>query len=590
MCWTRGFSAGVFVVLVLELQCFAGLVAYDDVNAPEGQLNNVSTGWNMTAWDVQNGNTTTYAVKGPGLGYLNLAVQGNAAGGGGEYLSCGIGISMPAPWETQNEWTFYRYDASGQYMAGADSTTLWMSCILSPWWESNTSFVLLHESNIRWAEGNVAVRLKIDNGVWKIEEKNGATVSSGVAVEPGQNYLMVLKMEFVDTATDRVTLYVNPTPGLVGPDVAATVLDTAANFYFRSIRFYPGQNKFNGFVDEIRFGSSYADVVPAGAANAAAPPEPFRVYYIGNSVTDSINYEALRLMSLEGGKVHAYGRHMIPGTPLDNLWNNPTSGFTNEPYNYYPTALPGWDWSAVSFQPFDRQLASDVNYISRFIDVALTNPNNVDTDYLIYARWPRTSQPGWYDTYWLSDYTGSENETADYFETLTAAMRAEYPDLSIRMVPVGHVMYELNQQMKAGQIPGFTHIQDVYADGIHMNDYGSFIAGCTYYAVLYKQSPAALPSSPYNFEDPNFTAAVQQTVWDVVTSHPLTGVGRTGDFEPDGDVDGDDLSYFMERWLNADCNDTNGFCLGADINGDGHVRFDDYAFLSENWRLGPYTP
>jgi len=589
MSCTKHLFVTALLVLLFGSHGFAGLVAYDDVNAPTGQLHAVSTGWNMGSWDVQNGNTDTYAVYAPGLVHGALAVGGNTASGGGVYLSSGIGLAIPATWEPSNEWVPYRYNG---YYAGADGTTLWASMLFSQWSENNWLGLNFHDSGIRWLDGNLAVKVAIDgSGNFVLEDKNGDSVSTGTYREAGHNYLLVFKMDFIDATSDRVTLYIDPTPGIASPDVAGTVLDTNDDFYFRSIQFNPGQNKYEGFLDEIRFGDTYSDVTPAGAVTNGFGSEPFRVYFIGNSVTDNINYEGLRQMAVGTGKVHLYGRHMIPGSPLDNLWNSPTSGFTAAPYDYYPTALPGWDWNAVSFQPFDRDLASDVNHISRFIDVALTNPENANTDYLIYARWPRTSQTGWYDDYWLSDYTGGygEEEKADFFETLTVSMRAEYPNLSIRMVPVGHVMYELNQKFKAGQVPGFTHIQDVYADGVHMNNYGEYIAGCTYYAMLYKENPTGLPSSTYGFEDPVYAQAVQQTVWDVVTSHPLTGIGREGDFEPDGDVDTDDLDYLAGWWLN-DCNETNDNCDGTDLIEDGTVKFNDFSVMANNWAAEPYSP
>ena len=64
------------------------------------------------------------------------------------------------------------------------------------------------------------------------------------------------------------------------------------------------------------------------------------------------------------------------------------------------------------------------------------------------------------------------------------------------MVPVGHVMYGLNQWMKAGKVPGYTDIKQLFADGIHLNNVGSYVVGCTYFATLYKQSPAGIALRP----------------------------------------------------------------------------------------------
>ena len=112
-----------------------------------------------------------------------------------------------------------------------------------------------------------------------------------------------------------------------------------------------------------------------------------------------------------------------------------------------------------------------------------------------------------FDTVWLKKYTGgwdNTNETKDYFEKLTLELRKAYPKLKINMVPVGHVMYGLNQWMKAGKVPGYTDIKQLFADGIHLNNVGSYVVGCTYLATLYKQSPKGLLSTPYKVEDANW--------------------------------------------------------------------------------------
>ena len=129
-----------------------------------------------------------------------------------------------------------------------------------------------------------------------------------------------------------------------------------------------------------------------------------------------------------------------------------------------------------------------------FIDLAL--PKSPELQVYVYARWPRQGKGRTYDTSWLKKYTGgwdNTNETKDYFERLTLELRKAYPKLKkpILMVPVGHVMHGLNQRMKAGKVPGYTDIKQLFADGIHLNNVGSYVVGCTYFATLYKQNPRA---------------------------------------------------------------------------------------------------
>jgi beta-glucanase (GH16 family) len=57
-----------------------------------------------------------------------------------------------------------------------------------------------------------------------------------------------------------------------------------------------------------------------------------------------------------------------------------------------------------------------------------------------------------------------------------------------------------------------------------------------------------------------------------------------GDIDGDGYVNAIDLSLFADQWLETGCSDPNlNWCGGADINHNGNVDFNDFAFLAQNW-------
>jgi hypothetical protein len=329
--------------------------------------------------------------------------------------------------------------------------------------------------------------------------------------------------------------------------------------------------------------------VAALMTSPASAQEAMQVYFVGNSVTDCIDYDGLEQLAESRGHSHTWGRHMIPGAPLQWIWEHPADGFYQNPYGLYPNALPNYEWDAISLQPFDRLLegfSGDLAMASNFMELALTNPANSDTQFYVYARWPRQDN-GDFDTHWLKEYTGgwdNTNETKDYFETLTLALRDAWPDLAkpVRMVPVGHVMYELNQRMQAGNVPGYTHIWDVYADGIHLNDVGKYIAGCTYFATLYGEDPHGLSGAPYNVTDADVITAIQDAVWDIVTTHPLSGV--TGEPLIPGDANGDGLVTDADYTIWADNYGATGATWEmGDWNGNGGVTEADYTIWADNY-------
>jgi hypothetical protein len=70
-----------------------------------------------------------------------------------------------------------------------------------------------------------------------------------------------------------------------------------------------------------------------------------------------------------------------------------------------------------------------------------------------------------------------------------------------------------------------------------------------------------------------------------LSEEPPDPTGGEGDFEPDGDVDMEDLGYFLEHWLAASCRCTN-WCGGADLDQNDRVDLYDYARLAQNWLAG----
>ena len=284
---------------------------------------------------------------------------------------------------------------------------------------------------------------------------------------------------------------------------------------------------------------------------SAAEPEDaettFRVFYIGNSLTDNIRYSELAAMAEQTGDHIIWGRHMIPGAPLNWLWDH-QEGFTTKPYGPSKQALAEYRWDVISFQPFDRHIEGDDgdrNVINRYLEVAA--PVNAEARILIYAHWPRMRVDGkglrfdkndfdpakpaaeqldlskiddfadlWDQPYKGRGSSGGAIEARDYYRQLAEALRKDHPDRAVTVVPVGEVMYRLHEKMKAGDIKGYTTVWQLYKDQIHLNATGCYLVGCTYYAVITGKSPVGLPAAPYGDVDAALVPLIQNTVAEVV--------------------------------------------------------------------------
>jgi hypothetical protein len=291
---------------------------------------------------------------------------------------------------------------------------------------------------------------------------------------------------------------------------------------------------------------SFGLVALLAALPCLSPAATLNVYHIGNSVTDTIQYDRLAAVAAGRGDTYTYGRHMIPGAPLSFIYDNPAGGFSTTPYGFYPNALPNYSWNAITLQPFDRQLNSfadnDRVMAGNFINLALTNPANASTRFLVYSRWPRRDGPTSstfygtsYEDQWDRSYTDPSfsggNESRDYFQKVTLALRSDFPAVTIDMVPVGDVLYELASRMSLGQINHFTDISQIYTDEIHFYDggahgnVGSYLTALTFYATLFKDSPVGdTQYGLWGITDAALAGQIQDTVWDVVAGHPYSGV------------------------------------------------------------------
>ena len=125
----------------------------------------------------------------------------------------------------------------------------------------------------------------------------------------------------------------------------------------------------------IRRAIVVAAIVLATTVQATGQDAKFlRVYFVGNSVTDTINYGALAELAKSRGYQQVWGRHMIPGAPLQWIWQHPKDGFQEQPFGHYPNALAKHQWDVLSLQPFDRHLEGndgDLTMAKNFIDLAL---------------------------------------------------------------------------------------------------------------------------------------------------------------------------------------------------------------------------
>ncbi len=193
----------------------------------------------------------------------------------------------------------------------------------------------------------------------------------------------------------------------------------------------------------------------------------------------------------------------------------------------------------------------------------------------IYGTWPKAEQilsvegQKTYTAFYEQPFEQGSFHCEGYFKQLVNRLNQMHPELKnpVKLIPAGKVFSELDKKIRNKILPGIEDffkrnqsyyikardeksafkpetfqfekgVLNVYADNVHMNDQphnskdsgtiGAYIAALTLYAVLTGYSPVGLTAEPYEMFDPQKDAAlikaIQETVWNVVSDDPLTGV------------------------------------------------------------------
>ncbi len=152
---------------------------------------------------------------------------------------------------------------------------------------------------------------------------------------------------------------------------------------------------------------------------------------------------------------------------------------------------------------------------------------NPDTRVYLYETWHGLdTEEGW--------LTRLDNDLEQHWEGDILRRALAYDDVSrpIYVVPAGQVMAALVRTLEArGGVGPVETRADLFSDHIHPNDYGAYLVALTHYAVIYGRSPVGLPhdlaradGSAADDLGPELARLMQDTVWDVVTRYPPTGV------------------------------------------------------------------
>lgn len=242
-------SITVLALLLSARTSSAAPLAYEGFDYPAGAdlVGNAGGSGFSGPWAPGGFNASVsdnYDVAGGSLTFGPLVTGGNRVSSAPTNAIAGVTRSLAAP-------------------LGADGTTSYFSVLLRPEGTLgagvfNGFFGLTLETA---AEPELYIGKPGDGALtqYVVEDRGGGgQVSSGAAATVGESALLVLKAQFL-AGNDVFTLYVNPTPG--GPEPAAGAVKSNSNVGpVTGLTIY-STGAFS--IDEIRVGTTFADVTPA---------------------------------------------------------------------------------------------------------------------------------------------------------------------------------------------------------------------------------------------------------------------------------------------------------------------------------------
>ncbi|OIQ30560.1 MAG: hypothetical protein BM562_09435 [Alphaproteobacteria bacterium MedPE-SWcel] len=268
------------------------------------------------------------------------------------------------------------------------------------------------------------------------------------------------------------------------------------------------------------------------------PQAPMHVYHLGHSL---VGADMPHLLAQFAGAGHTYNLQLGSGTSLRSHWEPDETIVDFDLVN--DTPLWRAPQEAIGSGAYDAVILTEMvelrdalkffgarDYLHRWAELARSG--NPKTRLYLYETWHRLDDPKG----WLSRIDSDLNDL--WLGALMARDIQAASGQPIYLIPGGQVLAAVTRAAEAGEIPGLTHREDLFAqsatgalDPIHLSAVGTYIIAATHFSVLYHHSPIGLPHQVTLADGTHLATlseagarALQEIIWQVVTDVAHTGV------------------------------------------------------------------
>ncbi|WP_235451320.1 hypothetical protein [Gemmobacter sp. LW-1] len=273
----------------------------------------------------------------------------------------------------------------------------------------------------------------------------------------------------------------------------------------------------------------------AAQYDALPPRPPGSVYHLGHSL---VGRDMPAMLAQMMGSGYRYNSQLGWGASLNQHRAGDVPGHAEEnatpAYRAAEAAIGSGDYDAVVLTEM-VELRDALRWHDSAVALAhwtaLARAARPDVRVYLYETWHRLDDPQG----WLSRL---DADLPELWEPLVAEAMADPATGSIHIIPAGQAMAALVRRIEAGEVPGLTNRQDLFArdaagevDPIHLNDLGAYVVALVHYAVLSGASPLGLPhrlnladGTPATAPPDAAAPIIQAVVWDAVRGYAPSGV------------------------------------------------------------------
>ncbi|MES2144692.1 MAG: hypothetical protein V4516_10125 [Pseudomonadota bacterium] len=218
-------------------------------------------------------------------------------------------------------------------------------------------------------------------------------------------------------------------------------------------------------------------------------------------------------------------RSIIPGSPLDWRWENPTDP-PDARRNIADFELLVTTETVPLTENPEWFSQGTLTWFDRWVDLAGTKGNGgKGAEVMLYSTWVSWRDGGEDNT----PFRTRLDRQGRLWEQMQDQGNANRPKgmKPIYMIPGHRLMMRIYDDIEAGRAPGMTSISDLFGDDIHVNNLGQYAVTALVYATIYQRDPAELPDKLAPKEDTLTSEQARyfkKIAWEVVRAYPRSGV------------------------------------------------------------------